>query len=194
MSLRSVRPLLFGCSLVIGIAVGPTDAAAEVVADTATELRLEVVRSERVVHVYLDDRRVATHEVAVGQDDHRTPTGEWRIHRVDWNPDWTPPDSEWSEDSDYKEPGHPDNPMGRARLVFDPPYSIHGTDALDSLGEAASHGSIRVANDAVIELGEMVMRHGGASRDDGWLERVLADPTSMEEVPIPEPVRIVVRD
>jgi len=187
-------PIFVPLLLATGSAVGPVHATPAYVANTSAEMRLEVVRSERVVHVYLDDRRVATHEVAVGQEDHRTPSGEWAIHRVDWNPDWTPPDSEWSEDSEYKEPGDPDNPMGRARLVFDPPYSIHGTDALDSLGTAASHGSIRVSNEAAIELGEMIMRYGGADRDGAWLQRVLDDPTTMYEVPIPEPVTIIIRD
>jgi lipoprotein-anchoring transpeptidase ErfK/SrfK len=181
--------------LMAAIAAVPVSAGAVAApADTTERLRIEVVLSTREAHVYVDGERVATHDVAVGQEGHETPTGEWSIHRVDWNPDWTPPDSEWAEDSDHKEPGDPDNPMGRARLVFEPPYSIHGTEALESLGTAASHGSIRVANDVVIELGAMVMEYGGADRDRAWLEGVLDDPTTMREVPIPDPVPIVIRD
>ena len=47
-----------------------------------------------------------------------TPVGRWHFQRVDINPDWTPPDSEWAEKEEAKQPGEEDNPMGRARLVF----------------------------------------------------------------------------
>lgn len=56
--------------------------------------------------------------------------------------------------------------MGRARLLYNPPYTIHGTDELDSLGKAESHGSIRVANDVAIELAELLLREGGAWQGD----------------------------
>jgi len=197
MSLRIVRKSVGAVGLAIlvaAIAAVPASAGAGIPVDTTDRLRIEVVLSTREAHVYVDGDRVATHDVAVGQEGHETPTGEWSIHQVDWNPDWTPPDSEWADDSDHKEPGDPDNPMGRARLIFKPPYSIHGTEALESLGTAASHGSIRVANDVVKELGAMVMEYGGADRDRAWLERVLDDPTTMREVPIPNPVPIVIRD
>ena len=107
--------------------------------------------------------------VAVGQEGHETPTGEWGIHQVDWNPDWTPPDSDWSADSEYKAPGEEGNPMGRARLIFRAPYSIHGTDAMDSLGQAASHGSVRVSNEEIFGLARLVQEHGGVERSAGRL-------------------------
>jgi lipoprotein-anchoring transpeptidase ErfK/SrfK len=160
----------------------------------AGELRIEVSRAERELYVIVNGEVVETHPVAVGQPEWPTPTGEWGIHVIDWNPDWTPPDSEWAEGREYKAPGEPGNPMGRARLAFNPPYTIHGTEAMESLGTAASHGSIRVANDVAIRLGKMIMEYGGAPRDEVWVERVLEDPTTMRSVSIPEPVPIRVRD
>jgi lipoprotein-anchoring transpeptidase ErfK/SrfK len=169
-------------------------APAPLSAQDAGGLRLEVIRSERVLHVYRGDERIGSHDVAVGREGHRTPTGEFGIHQVDWNPDWTPPDSEWSADREYKEPGHPDNPMGRVRMIYRAPYSLHGTDALESLGEAASHGSIRVANETIMELARMVMAHGGAERSEEWFEGAIADPEEMREVALPDPVPLVIRD
>jgi len=157
-------------------------------------LRLEVVQSERKLHVHLDGRLIETNDVAVGQEEWPTPTGEFGIHQVDWNPDWTPPDSEWAQGREYKEPGHPDNPMGRVRMIYRAPYSLHGTDDLDSLGRAASHGSIRVANEVIAELARLVMEHGGAARDEAWFVEALDNPGEMREVALPEPVRLEIRE
>lgn len=84
--------------------------------------------------------------------------------------------------------------MGRARLIFREPYSIHGTDALESLGEAESHGSVRVANEHVFGLARLVQEHGGAGRSEGWYRNAVDTPTEMFEVDIPDPVSIRIRD
>jgi lipoprotein-anchoring transpeptidase ErfK/SrfK len=179
-------------------AVDAGGAPAQPGADAATqqrgELRFEVSLADRELHVYRDGARIRTHPVAVGQEGHETVTGEFSIHQVDFNPRWVPPDSDWAEGREAKAPGDPDNPMGHARLIFHETYSIHGTDASGSLGEAASHGSIRVSNDVVEELGRMVMEHGGAERGDDFFRRVREQRSEMQQVSIPNPVPIVIRD
>jgi len=157
------------------------------------QLRLEISISERVLREYRGGELVNTFDVAVGQPDHPTPTGEFQVHQIDWNPDWTPPDSPWAADAEYTPPGHPDNPMGRVRMIYRAPYSIHGTDALESLGRDASHGSVRMANDDILELARRVQEHGGASRSDAWYEEVIGNPTEMYEVSLPNPVELVNR-
>lgn len=154
------------------------------------DLRLEVDIASRELNVYRGARRVATHPVAVGTDEWPTPTGEWTIGQVVWNPRWVPPEESWAEDDSIAEPGAPDNPLGRAQLVYRAPNSIHGTTDTASLGRAASHGSIRVANPVAIELARMVMESGGAARDAAFYERVQANPTERVEVSIPDPVPI----
>ncbi len=156
-------------------------------------MRLEISLSERELYEYVGDELVNTYPVAVGQPGHETPTGQWGIHQVDWNPDWIPPDSDWAEGEEYRPPGHPENPMGRVRMIYRPPYSIHGTDDLESLGRAASHGSLRMANDDIMDLARRVMEHGGASRSEEWFQEVKADPTDMREVLLPNPVPLVNR-
>jgi hypothetical protein len=157
-------------------------------------LHLEVSLSQRELYVHIDDERVRTFPVSVGQPGHETITGSYGIHQVDWNPDWTPPDSEWAADSEPKAPGEAGNPMGRARLIFRAPYSIHGTDDMDSLGRAASHGSIRFSNRHVLDLARLVQEHGGAARSEAWYRNAVDSPTEMFEVALPEPVRIRIRD
>lgn len=156
-------------------------------------LTLVVSRFDRELHVYVDNRWYATHPVAIGVSDNPTPAGDFRIHQVDWNPDWTPPDSEWAEDREPKPPGHPENPMGRARIVFQFPYTIHGTSELASLGRAASRGSIRVSNSNAVRLGRMIMEHGGAPRADWWYVDALGRRTEMRSVALPEPIPLRIR-
>lgn len=152
------------------------------------DIRLEVDISERELYVFRNRDTIRTLPVAIGRSEYPTPTGDFEIHQIDWNPDWTPPESEWTEGEEYTPPGHPDNPMGRVRMVYQSPYSIHGTDELESLGKAVSHGSIRVANEEAIELAKLVMEAGGVERPEAWYERVLANPTEMETVELPEPI------
>lgn len=154
------------------------------------DLRLEVNVAERELYVYRNDERIATHPVAVGTEEWPTRTGEWSIGQVVFNPRWTPPDEEWAKDEEVKEPGDPENPLGRAQLVYDAPRSIHGTNEPESLGKAASHGSIRIANDVVVRLARMVMESGGAAKEDAWFQRVRENRRERVEVPIPNPIPI----
>lgn len=154
------------------------------------DMRLEVNIAARELYVYRGGRRVETHPVAVGSDEWPTPTGEWTIGQVVFNPEWIPPDQEWAEDEERKEPGDPENPLGRAQLVYSPPNTVHGTNEPNSLGRAVSHGSIRVANDVAVRLARQVMEAGGASRDEAFFRRVEAEPSRRESVDIPNPVPI----
>jgi len=170
---------------------GGMEGRAEVSADHA---RVEVSLEARQVSFYRNGKRVATFPIAVGKPDWPTRTGEWRIYQIDLNPDWTPPtDEKWAEDRKYKEPGHPENPMGRIRIIYDPPRSIHGTDATESIGRAASHGSIRIRNQDGFELARMIMAASGDSRSQGWWDRALGDESTMVTVELSNPVPIRVR-
>ena len=172
----------------------PAAAPSPAVADSLASLQFVVDISDRKLYVLNGQDTLRTTDVAVGMADHPTPTGEWTINRVDWNPDWTPPPGEdWTEDKEPQPPGSPLNPMGRARLVFQPPYTIHGTKERQSLGKAASHGSIRVANDVVVQLGRMIMDAGGATKPETFFQEVQANRKEMRQVEIPRPIPIRVQ-
>lgn len=155
------------------------------------DISLEVNLAERQVHVHKGGQIIASHPVAVGSAEWPTPTGEWTIGQVIFNPRWTPPkDESWAEDEKVAEPGAPDNPLGQVQLVYSPPNSIHGTNEPSSLGKAVSHGSIRISNEDGIALAKLVMASGGAPKDDSWVQSALANKTEREEVVIPNPVPI----
>lgn len=90
------------------------------------------------------------------------PTGEARWQGVTSvtnkrvNPPWTP-----TPDMVAKNPrlprwvpgGHPMNPLGiRAMYLGTSAYRIHGTDAPWTIGQAVSHGCIRMTNEDVLDL------------------------------------------
>lgn len=161
----------------------------------AHEIRLEVDISERVLTVHGPGDAIRTYDVAVGASEHPTPTGSFTIDRIIWNPGWVPPEEGWAEGKEEKSPDDPENPMVGAKLFFShPDYFVHGTHATETLGDAASHGCIRMAPADVIELARMVQMHGGEERDEAWFDRVAADDGTDHEIRLPAPVPIEVRD
>jgi hypothetical protein len=158
------------------------------------ELRLEVNLAQRKLFVYRNDQQIASHPVAVGSKEWPTPTGEWTIGQVIFNPRWVPPKEEsWAEDEEIAEPGDPDNPLGVVQLVYSPPNSIHGTNEPASLGKAVSHGSIRISNEAGVEVAKQIMQAGGANKDDAFVQQALANRTQRVDVDIPNeiPIRVI---
>jgi hypothetical protein len=64
--------------------------------------------------------------------------------------------------------------MKLVKLFFqEPDYYIHGTDAVETLGQAASHGCLRMEPNDAGEVGLMVMENGGVVRDWDWVKGLL---------------------
>lgn len=158
------------------------------------DLRLVVDQSDRKLRIYRGERLLRTHDVAVGTEKNPTPIGEFAFHRIDLNPRWVPPNSEWAEEREAKAPGDPENPMGRARLVYQMPYTIHGTDSLDSLGKAVSHGSIRLANEHVIPLAEMLLKAGNAWDGQQWFRKMVENRKEEYQIPLEQKVPLKIQE
>jgi lipoprotein-anchoring transpeptidase ErfK/SrfK len=156
-------------ALVIGLgalrvpAKAPEDALT-LAADLSTR-RLTVTRGGEVIKEY---------DVAVGKPQYPTPRGTFNVHRIVWNPKWVPPDSKWARGKKTAAPGSPHNPMKLVKIFFqEPDYYIHGTDDLDSLGEADSHGCLRMDPNDAGELALLLMDNSGVSRDWDWVKGIL---------------------
>lgn len=158
-------------------------------------LRMEIDISERTLYVGHGDALDA-YPVAVGMPEYPTPTGHFSITQVTWNPDWRPPpNSEWSEDEEYMEPDHPDNPMGKVKIMWKAPdYTIHGTDALESLGTNESHGSIRMANEEIVRLARRVMAHGRVAKSEEWYEMAVRNDSDQHVVELSNTIPIHVHE
>ena len=128
------------------------DASAAVADEQAVRLRLSL--SDRKVYVYRGEALETSYPVAIGRPGWETPTGEFEVFSQIVDPGWTNPLTE-----EVVAPG-PDNPLGDRWIAFwtDGVNSIgfHGTPDRASVGQAASHGCIRMYNEDVRELYEIV--------------------------------------
>lgn len=160
----------------------------------ASQFLLIVDTSDKQLLVIRGADTVKKYPIAVGTAKYPTPIGEFKIHQIDFNPDWTPPEGDWAKNKEPEKPGSKDNPMGRARIIYQMPYTIHGTKDINSLGEADSHGSIRMANNHVIELARMIMQESGTEKPETWFQQVLADSTKMVKVELNKDISLTNRD
>jgi len=140
------------------------DDAVTMTADLSTR-KLTVMRGGEVIKEY---------DVAVGQPRYPTPRGTFDVHKIIWNPKWVPPDSKWAQGKKSAAPGSPNNPMKLVKIFFqEPDYYIHGTDDLESLGEADSHGCLRMDPNEAGDLALLLMDNAGVSRDWDWVKGIL---------------------
>jgi hypothetical protein len=103
---------------------------------------------------------VKTYRIAVGRAGLETPAGFYTIDDKQVNPSWHVPLSSWAGSLAGRIiPPGPDDPIKARWLGFYNGAGIHGTDAIWSLGTAASHGCIRMAIPDVEQLYELVPLH-----------------------------------
>jgi L,D-transpeptidase ErfK/SrfK len=111
--------------------------------------RLVVDLSDRKVYLYNKGQLQAGYNIAVGKAGWETPAGRFSVLNMQPNPVWQHPFT-----GDMVAPGI-GNPLGSRWIGFwtDGPHQIgfHGTNQTDLLGQAVSHGCIRM-RDADIQL------------------------------------------
>jgi hypothetical protein len=160
----------------------------------AAAVRMDVSVSDRVLRVRKGDKVIASYPIAVGEAGHPTPTGNFTVRRIIWNPGWVPPNAPWAKDKKPTPPGDPKNPMGRVKIFFaEPDYFIHGTNEPGSIGRAASKGCIRMKNEDVIALAKLLMENGGSAQEPSWYRRVVNRATQTREVRLSSPVPMRIR-
>ncbi|NJN59542.1 MAG: L,D-transpeptidase [Leptolyngbyaceae cyanobacterium SL_5_9] len=120
----------------------------------AQEVRLVLKLGERRVYVYQNDELKTTYPVAIGRAGWETPTGNFEVLHMLQDPGWTNPLT-----GEVVPPG-PNNPLGERWIAFWTDGSnyigFHGTPNRETVGRAASHGCIRMYNEDVRELYEIV--------------------------------------
>lgn len=108
-------------------------------------------------------RTVITFPVGLGRLDFPTPIVETRVTSVIPNPAWMPGPTARREHAERGDPlpavvpPGPDNPMGSMAIALGiPSYFIHGTNQPFAVGQTASLGCIRMYNQHVEALAEMM--------------------------------------
>ena len=97
--------------------------------------------------LYKNLKPAKTYGIAVGQVGLETPAGLYHVQNKAVNPAWTMPNSDWVAPGDRGKVipgGTAENPLKARWLGIFAGAGIHGTDAVGSIGTAASHGCIRM--------------------------------------------------
>lgn len=117
---------------------------------------------ERKLYFIEADGKAIQYTVAVGREGFAWHGINQVTRKKEW-PDWTPPPQMVSREAAAGHiiptfvKGGTGNPLGaRALYIGDTDYRIHGTDKPDTIGYASSSGCIRMRNEDVIELYNLV--------------------------------------
>ncbi|CAN1208686.1 L,D-transpeptidase family protein [Tumidithrix helvetica PCC 7403] len=113
--------------------------------------RLEVSLSKRTVTAYQGDVKLKSYPIAVGRAGWETPIGNHRVLQMIEYPAWKNPFT-----GDVIQGADPENPLGERWIGFwtngEDWSGFHGTPNRDSVGQAVSHGCIRMYNEDIREL------------------------------------------
>jgi lipoprotein-anchoring transpeptidase ErfK/SrfK len=127
----------------------------EVAAEYPSYLTLD--RATFTLRLWKHLKLAKSYTVAVGQEGLETPAGLYHIQEKEENPSWHVPNSAWAGDlaGQVIPPGPADPIKARWMGIFEG-AGIHGTEEVESLGSAASHGCVRMSIPDVEELYDQV--------------------------------------
>ena len=129
--------------------------ATEYLPPVVDPMRLELNLAHRRVTVYQHDKVIKSYPVAIGRAGWATPAGEFEVKTKYRNPPWLHPFKGFVIPG-----GDPENPLGRRWMGFwtdgNNWVGFHGTPNRDSVGRAASHGCVRMYDEDIEEMFELV--------------------------------------
>ena len=122
--------------------------------NTAMQIHLLIKRNARQIYVYKGERVLKSFPIAIGKHGWQTPLGKYQVIYMEKEPIFRN-----FKTGQIIKPGSK-NPLGKRSIVFkiDERFdtAIHGTNEDELIGQAVSHGCIRMRNQDVIVLYEMV--------------------------------------
>jgi hypothetical protein len=139
----------------VDLAVHPV-LAEKTTADFSQVLLLR--QSQHLLELYQDGRLTHSWNVAVGTSGYRTPTGVYEITEKRHMPTWVNPSPNgWGRNMPARIGPGVNNPLGVRALNWNAPaIRFHGTANVNSIGRDASKGCVRLTNDDVVVLYDLV--------------------------------------
>jgi lipoprotein-anchoring transpeptidase ErfK/SrfK len=140
-----------------GAGLDVTTLEPEVTADAYDQVLLTRI-GENKLYLYQDGKITHSWVVATGLPEYPTPTGLYSLIEKRYMPTWVNPAPDtWGASMPESIPPGPNNPLGLRALNWSAPaIRFHGTSATYSLGFNASHGCVRMSNEDVIQLYDMI--------------------------------------
>ncbi len=114
---------------------------------------------ERNVYLFRNGQIKAVYPVALGSRSWQTPTGVFRLASKEVNPQWRPTKEMVAREDIKDEPVPPgkDNPVGDRWMGWSKKgYGFHSTKAPDSIGQAVSHGCVRLYPESAHKMFDLV--------------------------------------
>lgn len=121
-------------------------------------IHLVIIKSNFELQAWLEDVCLRSYPIGVGENN-STPEGTFTVQKRLKNPVYQP---QHRPRSDWRDAGAEDNPLGTRWIEFRQSFGIHGTIEPDSIGRTVSEGCIRMHNEHVEEIYDMVVK--GASK------------------------------
>jgi lipoprotein-anchoring transpeptidase ErfK/SrfK len=135
--------------------VKPEVTGSEVASQYPTFLTLD--RGSYTLRFWKDLKLTRSYTVAVGQVGLETPEGLYHLQDKQVEPTWHVPNSDWAGDlAGQSIPPGPSNPLKARWMGIYAGAGIHGTEETWSLGNAVSHGCVRMSVPDVIDLFDRV--------------------------------------
>ena len=118
---------------------------------------ITIDRAAFTLRVYQRLRLVRTYPIAVGMQGLQTPAGLYHIQNKVVDPAWSVPNSPWAGSlAGQVIPPGPSDPLKARWMGLFNGAGIHGTDEVDSIGHAFSHGCVRMLIPDAIDLYDRV--------------------------------------
>ncbi|HEY9861542.1 MAG TPA: L,D-transpeptidase [Candidatus Obscuribacterales bacterium] len=118
------------------------------------QTHLVVDLSDRTVSIYRSQKLQVSYPVAIGQAGWETPTGTFEVTQMQPNPVWQHPIT------DQLITAGPDSPLGLRWIGFwsdgHNQIGFHGTNQEELIGQAVSHGCVRMRNQDIVALYQQV--------------------------------------
>ncbi len=153
---------------------------------------VEVSLADRTITLTSGDDILGSWPIIAGGSGHPTPSGNFQIRRIVWNPEQAPVGVNDTTTARTR-PENNNGPAGTVKIYFrEPAYYIHGPRDDGAIGRASSHGCIRMHDEDAIALATLVMELGGEPRSPNWFQRVLNRVTQTREIRLSTPVRILI--
>lgn len=124
-------------------------------------ISVKVDTKTNMLGVFEGDKLAAAYPVTVGSAQTASPIGEWKVRGVAKLPRFRYDKQmlkhgERSRNFQMLPPG-PNSPVGLVWIALNKKgIGLHGTDSPETIGRAASHGCIRLANWDIVRLAQMV--------------------------------------
>ena len=117
---------------------------------TEEPVKISINLAARSLSLFRGAEKIRLYPIGPGKASTPTPTGYYKVMSKDVNPTWTDPGS------GYSIPSGESNPLGYRWMQFNGNYGIHGTNHPDSVGHYVSNGCVRMHEEDVEALFDLV--------------------------------------